>query len=30
MELASLSDDQLDAVIKTKMAEAKIKGLIDV
>lgn len=30
MELASLSDDQLDAVIKSKVAEAKIKGLIDV
>lgn len=29
MELAALSDDQLDAIIKTKMAEAKLKGLID-
>ena len=29
VELATLSDEQLDAVLKAKMAEAKIKGLID-
>jgi hypothetical protein len=29
VELATLSDDQLDALLKAKMAEAKIKGLID-
>jgi hypothetical protein len=29
VELAALSDEQLDAMLKAKMAEAKIKGLLD-